>query len=162
MAVTGTISASFSMHDRRTVGINTNVDIPISWAPSTAFTDGVGANQGNQIYQASLALTAGAYSFDLAGALTDAYGTSLALARVKALGFQNNGTNIMTLGAAASNPWATFLGATSTMVIRPGGWFIVVAPDATGFAVTASTGDLLKIAGTGTDGFYIFIVGGLT
>lgn len=162
MAVTGTISGSFSMHDRRTVGINTNVDVPISWSPSSAFTDGVGALQGNQIYQGSLALTAGVYNFDLSGVLTDGFGTSVALARVKAIGFINNGTSLMTLGNHATAAWATWLGGTSTKVVRPGGWFIDVAPDATGWAVTATTADILKIAGTGTDGFYIFIVGGLT
>lgn len=162
MAVTGTISASFSMHDRRTIGINTNVDIPISWAPSTAFTDGVGAGQGNQIYQASLALTAAVYNFDLSGLVTDGFGTTLAAARVKAIGFQNNGTSTMTLGNHATAAWSTWLGATSTKTVKPGGWFIDVAPDATGWAVTATTADILKIAGTGTDGFYIFLVVGLT
>jgi hypothetical protein len=163
MAITGTIGGSFSIHDRRTIGINTGVDIPVNWAPSTVYADGVGALQANQLYQGSLNLTAGVYNFDLSGALTDAYGTSVAMARVKALGFQNNSaSNIMTLGNHATAAWATWLGATSTKIIRPGGWFISAAPDATGWAVTATTGDILKIAGTGTDNFYIFVLGGLT
>lgn len=162
MAITGTIGGSFSVHDRRTVGINVAADIPVNWAPSTAFADGSGAGQANVLYQGSLALVAGVFNFDLAGTLTDSFGTTVALARVKAIGFQNNGTNIMTLGNHATAAWATWLGATSTKVVRPGGWFIEVAPDATGWAVTATTADILKIAGTGTDGFYIFILGSST
>ncbi|CAM5376651.1 hypothetical protein SCALM49S_02945 [Streptomyces californicus] len=57
----------------------------------------------------------------------------------------------MVVGAASSNPWATLLGATHTLTVRPGG-FVAVGTgvaDAIGYAVTASTGDLLKIANSG-------------
>jgi hypothetical protein len=163
MAIDGTIGGSFTMNDRRTVGLNTGANIAVNFAPSFTFADGVGALQANLIYHASLALTAGVFNFDLAGALTDAFGTSVALARVKALLFSNDSaTNIMTLGNHATAAWATWLGATSTLIVRPGGIILAVAPDATGWAVTATTGDILKIAGTGTDAFRIAVAGGLT
>src|SRR3954452_10893788 len=98
MAIDGTITGSFVFNDRRTVGLNTGANLPVNFAPSFTFADGVGALQANLIYHGSLALTAGVYNFDLAGVLTDAYGTSVALARVKAILFSNDSaTNIMTL-----------------------------------------------------------------
>lgn len=163
MAITGTISGSFAMKDTRTVGINTGAVIPVNWAPSSPFTDGAGALQANVLYQGSLALTAGVYNFDLAGTLTDSFGSVVSLARVKSIGFANNSaSNIMTLGNHATAAWATWLGATSTKVVRPGSWFLDTCNDATGWTVTATTADILKIAGTGTDGFYIFIAGSST
>lgn len=163
MAISGTIKASWIMNDTRTVGINTAAVIPTNWNPSATFTDGAGALQANVLYQGSLALTAGAYNFDLAGVLTDSFGSTVTLARVKAIGFINNGTAAMTLGAHATAAWSTWLGTTtSTKIVRPGGWFIDTCVDATGWAVTATTADILKIAGTGTDGFYIFIAGSST
>jgi len=163
MAITGSVTGTFQFNDQRTVGLNTGANIPVNFAPTISFTDGVGALQANLIYHGSLVLSAGVYNFDLAGVLTDAFGTSVALARVKALAFSNDSaTNIMTLGNHATAAWATFLGATSTMVIRPGGFFIASCADATGWAVTATTADILKIAGTGTDAFRIAVAGGLT
>jgi hypothetical protein len=160
MATTGTISGTFNIKDIRTVGTVTNATIPVNWNPSSAFTDGVGALMGNVLYQNTLALSAGVYNFDLAGTLTDGFGTTMSLARVKALGFLNNSsTNTMTLGNHASAAFSTIWGLTGTMIIRPGGWMILTCVDATGYAVTATTADILKIAGTGTDTFSIYILG---
>jgi hypothetical protein len=163
MAIDGTAGFTFQFNDRRTVGLNAGVNIPVNFSPSLTFADGVAALMANNIYHNSLALTAGVYNFDLAGVLTDAYGTSVALARVKVIGFSNDSaSNIMTLGNHATAAWSTFLGATSTVVIRPGGFIFAACADATGWAVTATTADILKIAGTGTDAFRIAVAGGLT
>ena len=51
---------------------------------------------------------------------------------------------------------------TDKISVRPGGAFILIAPDATGYAVTAATGDLLKIAnsaGTTSVTYDIIIIG---
>jgi len=60
--------------------------------------------------------------------------------------------------------WVTLLGATHTLTLRPGAFVAVGtgAADATGYAVTATTADLLKIAnsGAGTSVTYdIHIIG---
>jgi hypothetical protein len=99
--IDGTVGATFTMNDRRTVGINT-----------------------------------------------------------KAIYIQNNSaSNPQTFGAAASNAWATLLNSTGTITLPAGAWFIAATPDATGWAVTAATGDLLKAAGTGTDQFTLVLIG---
>jgi len=85
---------------------------------------------------------------DLAGSLTDAFGNTISFARIKLLALfaaVANGDNLH-VGAASLNQWATLFGAgTDLLVLRPGGAIIAFAPDATGYTVTAGTGDLLAI-----------------
>lgn len=132
------------------------------------FGDGAGAKQANRIWTDTRTLAASATEdLDLAGVLTDPFGQSITLARVKILvvGAADGNANPVVVGAAAANAWATLLNATGTLTIRPGGLVVVIAPDATGHAVTAGTGDLLKIAngGAGTSVTYdIAIVGAAT
>jgi hypothetical protein len=162
MAIDGTVSIGFVGNDRRTVGINTGANLGVNFQPSITYADGVGANQANVLYQASLALTAGVNNVDLSGVLTDSYGTSLTPARIKAWAFQNNSaTNSMTVGNG-TNPWVTCLTGTGTLIIPAGGFFVFATPDATGWTVTAATGDILKVAGTGTDAFTLIFFGGKT
>lgn len=163
MAIDGTIGFSFILNDRRTVGIATTGNLPISRSPSIGFTDGVGANQLNRDYAAIRSLVAGADSVDLNGVLFDLYGSSVALVRVKTLYIKNlSAANPMTFGAASSNPWSGFLNATGTFTLPPGAVFMIATPDATGWPVVAGTGDILKVAGTGTDSYEIAFGGGLT
>lgn len=161
MAITSaTFALQFSVTDTRLIGL-TNVSVPVNYQPGFSFTAGTGALQGDLVYQGTQALVAGTNTVDLSGVLTDAFGAILTPLRIKVIAFRNNSTtNIMTLGAAASNPWVTWLGtATSTKIVRPGGAFIDIAPDATGWAVTAGTADMLKVAGTGTDTFDLLLLG---
>lgn len=158
--IDGTASVQFQINDRRTVGLNSGVNISINPTPSITFANGTGANSANQIYQATRSLSSGADSVDLNGALTDAYGTSVALVRVKGLYLKNTSTtNSMTFGADGSAPWSTLLNSTGTVTLPPGAFMLVVTPDATGWAVTATTADILKVAGTGTDSYQIAILG---
>lgn len=161
MAITNaTFALTFAVTDTRTIGLTT-VNFPVNYQPTFSFSAGTGALQGDLLYQGTQALTAGVNTVDLAGVLTDAFGAVLSPARIKVIAFRNNSTtNIMTLGAAASNQWISWLGtSTSTKIVRPGGAFIEISPDATGWAVTAGTADQLKIAGTGTDTFDLLLFG---
>lgn len=159
-AIDGTVSATFTMNDRRTIGINTNANLPVNAQPSISFANGAGAGQAKILYQGKLSLSGGALSVDLNGVLTDSYGSTVSLVRVKAIYIQNNSTSANeTFGGAASNAWATLLNSTGTITLPPSAWFVAATPDATGWAVTAATGDLLKVAGTGTDQFTIVLIG---
>lgn len=129
------------------------------------FLDGVGANQANRVWSDTRTIAAsGTDSLDLAGTLTDAFGATFTLARVKALmiaASPNNANNVVV--GAGSNAWSTWLGGTNpTVTVRPGGMLLVVAPDATGYAVTAGTGDILQVANSagGTSVTYDVIVMG--
>lgn len=118
-----------------------------------AFADGAGLNQAEQVYAKSAQLAAsGVDSLDLSGALTNGVGASVAFTKIKVIIITAATTNQSTItvgGNAAA--FASFLGgATQTLVVRPGGVFVLVAPDAAGYAVTASTADVLDI--TNDDG----------
>jgi hypothetical protein len=117
---------------------------------SNLFDNGTGADQINQVFSdtRTLALST-SESLDLAGGLTNGLGAAVTFTKVKAIiviAAAGNGDNIE-VGGAASNALVNWVGdATDVVNVPPGGMFMITAPDATGFAVTASTGDLLKIA----------------
>jgi hypothetical protein len=111
------------------------------------FANGTSSGQANLIFRDQRTLTTGASeNLDLAGVLTDPFGTTLTFAKVKVLMIENlSTTQTLTVGGAATNQFINWAGAgTHTVIIPPGGFFAISAP-AAGFAVTADTGDLLKI-----------------
>jgi hypothetical protein len=125
--------------------------VPLSYAFAEVLSGGTGANQANQIFMDRRTLTTGATeSLDLAGALTNLLGQTITFTKVKLILIVNPATNTtsLTVGNAASNQFATFLGAVTHTVgpINPGGFFAIGDPGANGYAVVAATGDLLKIA----------------
>jgi hypothetical protein len=159
MAIDGAITLQTNLNDRRTVGVNaTSVNIPANLSPSATFSDGAGALQGNVLYQASLALTAGTFNLDLNGVVTDPWGTTVAMLRVKGILVFNTGATSLVVGAG-TNPWLTLLNSTGTITLPPGAAFAAFTPDAAGWAVTAATGDILKFAGTGTATFQVIVLG---
>lgn len=111
------------------------------------FTNGTGSGQADQIFRDQRTLADGATeNLDLAGVLTDPFGVTLTFAKVKVIIIQNlSTTQTLTLGGAATAQFINWVGgATYTVNIPPGGFFAIAAPIA-GFAVTATTGDLLKV-----------------
>lgn len=158
MALDGSLTATFQINDRRTVGVGAKANIPANITGSATFADGAGALQANVLYQASLALAAGAKSLDLNGVLTDSYGSTVSLLRVKGLFVRNTGVADLTFGAGTT-PWVTFLNSTGTVTLKPGAFLLACAVDATGWAVTASTADLLNFTGTGTGTFDVAVLG---
>lgn len=123
----------------------------MSYAPALPFSDGTGANQVGQIWADTRTLSASATEdLDLSGtALVNAIGQSVAFTKIRGLLIRAaaGNTNNVIVGGATSNQWLTWVGAgTHTVTVRPGGLLLLAAPDATGYAVTAGTGDLLKIA----------------
>jgi hypothetical protein len=137
---------------------------PLTLRQVIELADGTGANQANQVFSDRRTLAASATdSLDLAGGLVDAFGATLTMARVKALYVAAASTNANTIriGGAATNAWATWVDAADNeIVLRPGGMFLLAAPDATGYPVTAATGDLLEIVngGAGTPVTYDIVI----
>jgi hypothetical protein len=159
MSIDGTVSAGFVANDRRAVGINPSANLPVNYQPSVSYSNGSGADQASGLYQNTLALSGGALNVDLNGVLTDSYGTTVSATKLKAITITNNSaTNTMTFGNASSNQWIGLLNSTGTITLNPGASFVVMDPTSTGMVVTASTGDILKVAGTGTDTFTIMFL----
>jgi hypothetical protein len=158
-SIDGVISFAFQVNDRRTVGLNTSANLPVNTAPSISFTNGAGAGQAKILYQGNLTLSSGTLSVDLNGVLADSYGSTVSLVRVKGIFIKNTATTPLVVGAAGSNPWNTLLNSTGTLTLPASAWVAAATPDATGWAVTASTGDLLLFTGTGSGTFQVVILG---
>jgi hypothetical protein len=142
----------------------TTVQAPLPFKRQFSLTDGAGINQVNRMWSDERTLAASATEdLDLVGTLIDPFGQAITFARVKALFVAANPANAnnVVVGGAASNGFTTWAsGTTPAVIVRPGGLFALMAPDATGYAVTASTGDLLKVtnSGAGTSVTYQIVV----
>lgn len=128
-----------------------SVSAPLTYPRQIALTSGTTAGKADKVFHDRRTLSASATEdLDLAGVLTDPLGSTVTFARVKAvlIAAAPGNTNDVIVGAAASNAWATLLNDTGTITLRPGGIFLAAAgqADATCWAVTAGTVDLLKVA----------------
>ena len=134
--------------------------------PSWVVTNGTGADQADLLWHDQRTLSAStSEDLDLAGSLTNSFGTTVTFARIKGIivsAASGNGDNIQ-VGGAASNQFVNWVANSSDIInVRPGGTFALIAPDATAYAVTAGTGDLLKInnADSGAAATYdIYLIG---
>lgn len=139
--------------------------LSLPYSVRTELGDGSGAGKADRQYSKTRTLAASATEdLDLAAVLTDIFGQTLTFARVKGLFVRaaKTNTNNVVVGAASANQWVTLLNSTGTVTLRPGAWFGACCDviDATGWAVTAGTGDLLKVANSagGTSVSYDIIV----
>jgi hypothetical protein len=112
-------------------------------------TSGTGSLQCDLEYYAQRTLAASANEdLDLAGALADAFGSTLTFVKVKGIFIKaaSGNTNSVIIKPASSNGFTgPFGGATHTITLPPRGVFLVTAP-ASGWTVTAGTGDKINIA----------------
>lgn len=131
------------------------------------WASGTGADQADQIYEATRTINASSNEeLDLAGVLVNELGETVTFATVKLLRIVNasaDATCILTIGGAASAAWEPWAGAAGdTIKVRAGGELLLIAPDATAYAVGAGTTDKLKIAnasGSAQATYTITIVG---
>lgn len=134
--------------------------------PTFSLTNGTGANQANAGFADIRTLSAsGTENLDLSGSLLDAFGNTLAFTKIKAMVVlaASGNTNDVLIGGAGSNGFITpFADATDVARVKPGGLLVMVAPDANGLAVTAGTGDILKVtnsAGSTSVTYTIILIG---
>lgn len=115
--------------------------------------NGTGSGQASKLFADQRTIAASSTeNLDLAGVLTDPFGSTLTFATVKAIRIcaSASNTNNVVVGGAASNTFVgPFADATDKVAVRPGGCALFVAPQ-TGWTVTASTGDILLIANSGS------------
>lgn len=133
----------------------TSASAPVNFSRSVALGSGTGAGKADRMWTDRRQIAAsGTDDLDLVGsALVDPFGVAVTFARVKGLFIAAADTNVnnLVIGAAAGAPWAGLLNAAGTITIRPGGAcaFIAGDEDATAWAVTATTADLLRVANSG-------------
>lgn len=168
MALTTRLRASITAQQTSPRDLGTASD-PITHAVAIELANGTGAGQADKVFADTRTILASANEdLDLAaGALTDAFGTTLTFAKVKALyvAAAAGNTNNVVVGGAAANAWVGPFGdATDKITVRPGGVLelAVGEADINGYAVTAGTGDQLRVAnsgGTTSVTYTIIIVG---
>lgn len=167
MALEATVKASISGTLTSTPDL-ASVAAKIAAALSVSFTDGAGAGQANVVFNDTRTITASSNEdLDLSGSLTNSIGGSAVFARIKAILVKaaSGNTNNVNVTRPASNGVPLFLAASDGIAIKPGGAFLWVAPDASGVAVTADTGDLINLAnsaGSTSVTYDIVIVGAAT
>lgn len=131
---------------------------------SRTITDGTGAGQCNKWYRSYRTLASGAAdNLDLAGSLLDPFGNTLTFTGIKYVAIalisaSANGTNKLTVGNA-TNPWVGPMGSTGTIDVYDS--LELYHPSASGWAVTAGTGDILKINNGGASSItYCVLIAG--
>lgn len=152
-SLSASIAISLAAAYSQTVDVGT-VKHDVKFGPNYVFQDGTGANQAKTIFTDTRTLAASASeSLDVAGVLTDAFGNTITFDKIKAVIVTADpaNTNNVLFGGAASAQAAPWFGDVSdVLVIRPGGSICLVAPDATGYDVTATTADIIKVANSGS------------
>lgn len=104
--------------------------------------------------------------------MTDPYGAAVNFAKVRGLMIVNFSTSaVLTVGAAASNPWTALMGGTTpTFFVGPGyldattgkvhpGYEIKARGDAAGFAVSGSSKVLKLDPGASTFDYFLALIG---
>lgn len=147
---------------QNTVGVAA-ADGIIDQIKAFAWASGVGADSADKAYSVTITRTHGspAGDIDLAGSVTDVFGTTITMARIKAIMIFAYAANInsVVVGGGATAPITTcFFDYVATalaqpaMKIRPGGLLLLAAPQAVAYVVTATTADKLQIANGDEDG----------
>lgn len=143
-----------------------SIGYPVKFSPNYIFTDGTGANQAKRVFTDTRTIAASANEdLDLAGGLNDAFGAALTFTKIKALIVKADAANVndVVVGGAASAQVASIFGNVADNInVKPGGLLMLVAPDVNGYAITATSADLLRIANSGSGSsvtYTIVIVG---
>jgi hypothetical protein len=139
---------------------------------SLSLGSGTGAGSNNKILARlnGFTITAGSsVDVDLAGVVADFVGASITMTKVKVIAVKlaeaTNQASSILIGSKGTNGFATWLGGTNHAVrVRKGGGFGIGCTDATGYAVTAGTGDLMTLTNedTANAATYQLIVAGVS
>jgi hypothetical protein len=167
MALTATLTAQ-AICSYTSAGDLVTAEAPLNYRARVQLATGTGAGQADRLFSDTRTVNASSNDdLDLAAGLTDAFGASITFAKVKGLiitAAAANSNNIY-VGGDATNTFLTWVVAEADAVIlRPGATLALFAgeADSTGYAVTASTGDLLRItnaAGGSSVTYSIVIIG---
>jgi hypothetical protein len=111
--------------------------------------DGTAADKADRVYIArgTVADSGTPTDIDFSGSLLNPLGDAVVLVEIVTLYIRNrHATSILSVGADAA-PITSFMGGTAPVIkVRPGGFICLHAPDATAYALTATTADILQIA----------------
>lgn len=163
MALTGQISLAIDTALTSPLDLSTPKD-SLAMLVTQAIADGAGADQANQQWHDEGTIVASGTSIlDMAGTLTNAFGATVTLARVKALVLVNTGTVAISVAPSASLGMATMF--TGDVYVRPGGFLVLAGFDATGYAVASGVTDRITItnlSGSVSATYKVVVIGATT
>jgi hypothetical protein len=155
MSCNAVATFNFLGSDVRTAGLTTNVSIPVNISDTINLTNGTAALQFNILYDAPRTLSGTTDTINLTS-VVDEWGSTDDCARIKGIAVVNTGADSIAVGGG-TDPWNTLLSGTVTL--PPGAFFCAATPDATGWAVTASTAMNLLVTGTSGQTYSIVLLG---
>lgn len=166
MPLTASIKAAIKASHSRALDLGT-ATLPLNKGIEIALTSGTGSGQADLLFSDTRTVAAsGTDALDLAGGLTDAYGTTLTFVELRAVlvTASSLNTNNVRVNRPASNGVPLFLAAGDGIDVPPGGAFLWTAPPDGKITVTAGTGDLLNIdnASSGSSVTYDVVILGVS
>lgn len=135
---------------------------PLAVSPRIEWADGAGLNQANRVFQDRYTIAGGGdQQLDLT-ALTDPFGAALSFARLKAIYIKNRsvtaGDNLQLGGTVTAGITSLFVAANDGIIVGPDGVVLLVNPSLAGWAVTATTADILRIGNPGSNPIDVDVV----
>lgn len=153
------VVSKFHADTYKDLGDNASVADPTLMAVleyQKALTDGRGADSADVVYVTSFNLAAGAnLDIDLNGGANEtAFGDALAFAKLRGIMLLNDDTtdgDVLRLGGIGATGLVNWISANTAYVTVGPGMFLIHRTDATGYAVTAGTADILRITNPGSN-----------
>lgn len=153
MATTLTVSSlraglDWTFADGNSVASSTNSG---SFAWSAAYTDGTGASKAQKIYFNSYSISgSGSQSLDLAGSLTNAFGSTITFANIKGLWIEHQtttATGVLDINGVfvTQGTGSPLAGTTPKIQLRPGYLLLLGGATSGGYTVTNTTQDVLTL-----------------
>ena len=163
LAVDGNTSLKILANTSKVLDLGT-VSFPLNWTSTQAWTDGTGAGKYQIAWTDTRTTDGTGEDLDLAGVLKDAFGQTLTFTVLKVIAVSASSSNTQPiLIGAGGHPVAGLFGDTASDIIkvRPGGTITIVAPDATGYPVTANSADdlMIKAGATASVTYSIMVLG---
>lgn len=166
--VTGTNTLQTNFQQTTTFGVGGSGFLvnPVKFLSSFQAA-GVIADTCNLFYAATLSLAATPTTLDLKSGLLDIGGLALVFVRVRFVALRVNSTTngqVLVIGNSVTNEWNAFLSATGTLTIAAGtasnnGFFMLQAPNTTGYLVGSSSKTLKLDPGASTFTVDVLIAG---
>ena len=161
MALKSNLAVNIRAEETGTGGLGTPTEIhELSWA--LAMLTGTASNKSDLVWSSSGTLTATTLDIDLAGSLTTKVTGAVTFAELTAIVIKNKSTTtaaVLTVGAGSNPIVAPWIATGDGAKIGPGGVFVLTSP-IDGYAVVASTGDILRLdSGAATVHYEIILIG---
>jgi len=129
---------------------NNSIDAPINYNYSRSLSNGTGAlGTADLLYAINTTIAASSSAtYDLVGSLTDFFGTTISMARLKYMFIKlttDTTSSDISIGNA-TNPVAGWISSTTaTVKIHNDGVFLIGSPSATAYPMTGGASDEIKI-----------------